>query len=125
MAYHWGAGSGLAPPDRVGTSPLPIQPRGTSAYACLKQSCNPPTLPFQVDLEDTRQVRQCEVLDRVPNKGVVVSGEAAVSAADIGLICLGLQVVLTSVVTARLGSRPVPTELSSKMGPARLGMREG
>lgn len=43
----------------------------------------------------------CEILDRVLTKGVVVVGEVVISVADIDLIYLGLQVVLTSVETAR------------------------
>lgn len=42
----------------------------------------------------------CETLDRVLNKGVVVAGEIVISVADIDLIYLGLQLVLTSVETA-------------------------
>ncbi len=47
------------------------------------------------------QVSLCEALDRVLNKGAVVVGEITISVADIDLIYLGLQVVLTSVETAR------------------------
>ncbi len=43
----------------------------------------------------------CETLDRVLNKGVVIAGEIVISVADIDLIYLGLQLVLTSVETAR------------------------
>jgi len=43
----------------------------------------------------------CEALDRVLNKGAVVVGEVTISVADIDLIYLGLQVVLTSIETAR------------------------
>ena len=83
-----------------------------------------PILPSELTLDDTRQVCLCEVLDRVLNKGVVLAGEATISVADIDLIYLGLQVVLTSMVTARLGSRPAPTESSREMGPVRAGVRE-
>ena len=43
----------------------------------------------------------CEVLDRVLNKGVVVAGEVTISVADVDLLYLGLNLVLTSVETAR------------------------
>ncbi|MEK7701184.1 MAG: gas vesicle protein [candidate division NC10 bacterium] len=43
----------------------------------------------------------CEALDRVLNKGAVVVGEVTISVADIDLIYLGLQVVLTSIETGR------------------------
>jgi len=47
------------------------------------------------------QVSLCEALDRVLNKGAVVLGEVTISVADIDLIYLGLQVVLTSIETGR------------------------
>jgi hypothetical protein len=43
----------------------------------------------------------CEILDRVLTKGVVVVGEVVISVADIDLVYLGLQLVLTSVESAR------------------------
>ena len=43
----------------------------------------------------------CEALDRVLNKGAVVVGEITISVADIELIYLWLQVVLTSIETGR------------------------
>ncbi len=48
-----------------------------------------------------QRVSLCEALDRVLNKGAVVVGEVVISVADIDLIFLGLQVVLSSVETAR------------------------
>ena len=52
-------------------------------------------------LSASEQVSLCEALDRVLNKGAVVVGEITISVADIDLIYLGLQVVLTSIETAR------------------------
>lgn len=52
-------------------------------------------------LSASEQVSLCEALDRVLNKGAVVIGEVTISVADIDLIYLGLQVVLTSIETAR------------------------
>ena len=46
-------------------------------------------------------VSLAEVLDRLLNKGVVVTGEVVISVAGIDLVYLGLNVVLTSVQTAR------------------------
>jgi len=40
-----------------------------------------------------------EVLDRILDKGVVISGDIVISCADIDLIYLGLKVLLTSVET--------------------------
>jgi hypothetical protein len=54
----------------------------------------------QPALRDEQHVSLCETLDRVLNKGVVVVGEVVISVADIDLIYLGLQLVLTSVETA-------------------------
>ncbi|OFW12711.1 MAG: hypothetical protein A3J29_14910 [Acidobacteria bacterium RIFCSPLOWO2_12_FULL_67_14b] len=57
---------------------------------------NPPRALSAVD-----RASLCEVLDRVLNKGVVVAGDITISVADIDLIYLGLQVVLTSIEKAR------------------------
>jgi len=48
-----------------------------------------------------RQVSLAEVLDRILNKGVVVTGEVVLSVAGIDLVYLGVNVVLTSIETAR------------------------
>ena len=48
-----------------------------------------------------RPVSLSEVLDRVLNKGEVVTGEVMIAVAGIELEYLGLNVVLTSVQTAR------------------------
>jgi len=53
-----------------------------------------------VSIASEEQISLCEVLDRVLNKGVVVAGEVVISVADVDLIYLGLQLVLTSVETA-------------------------
>ena len=60
----------------------------------------------QPALRDEQHVSLCETLDRVLNKGVVVVGEVVISVADIDLIYLGLQLVLTSVETANQRSGP-------------------
>lgn len=58
-------------------------------------------LPELCALEESERVSVCEVLDRVLNKGVVVAGEVTISVADVDLLYLGLQLVLTSIETAR------------------------
>ena len=67
------------------------------------------------------QVSLCEVLDRVLNKGAVVTGEVTISVADVDLLYLGLQVVLASVETARGpvldGTRPDRREDRCKRPP--------
>lgn len=48
-----------------------------------------------------RPVSLAEVLDRVLNKGAVAVGEVVISVSGIDLIYLGLNLVLTSVESAR------------------------
>jgi hypothetical protein len=52
-----------------------------------------------------RQVPQhvslCEALDRILNKGAVVAAEITISVADVELIYLSLQALVTSVETGR------------------------
>jgi hypothetical protein len=48
-------------------------------------------------LSDDEHVSLCETLDRVLNKGAVVVGEITISVANVDLIYLGLQLVLTSI----------------------------
>jgi Gas vesicle protein len=61
------------------------------------------TNPFPITelsgLKDHERVSLCEALDRVLNKGAVVVGEITISVADIDLVYLGLQLVLTSMET--------------------------
>jgi hypothetical protein len=52
-------------------------------------------------LDDLERVSLCEALDRVLNKGAVVVGEVMISVANIDLIYLGLQLILSSLDTAR------------------------
>jgi len=47
----------------------------------------------------SRDVTLLEVLDRVLNKGVVISGDIVISVADVDLVYLGLKVLLSSVET--------------------------
>ena len=53
------------------------------------------------ELDEKEHVSLCEALDRVLNKGAVIVGDVMISVADIDLVYLGLQVILTSVETAR------------------------
>lgn len=46
-----------------------------------------------------RQVSLCEVLDRVLNKGVVLTGEIVISVADIELLYVGINLLISSVET--------------------------
>ena len=67
------------------------------------------------------QVSLCEVLDRVLNKGAVVVGEVTISVADIDLIYLGLQVVLTSIETGRRLATDAGGRVDSAMERATYG----
>lgn len=77
----------------------------------------PENMVLGSDLAATQDVSLCEALDRILNKGAVLFGEVMISVADIDLIYLGLQVVLTSVETAR--SRDLG--LASSVRPAMPG----
>jgi hypothetical protein len=52
-----------------------------------------------------QDVSLLEVLDRVLNKGVVISGDLTISVADVDLIFLGLRVILSSVETMERARR--------------------
>jgi hypothetical protein len=64
--------------------------------------------------QSTRHVSLCEALDRVLNTGVVALGDVTLSVADVDLIYLGLQLVVTSVESGRApapanaGPQPCP-----------------
>lgn len=47
----------------------------------------------------SKEVTLLEILDRVLDKGVVISGDMVISMADVDLIYLGLKVLLSSVET--------------------------
>jgi len=57
--------------------------------------------PMSVFSSAAERVSICEALDRILNKGAVIVGEVKISVADIDLIYLGLQIVLSSVETCR------------------------
>jgi len=58
-------------------------------------------MPDLSRLDDTEHISLCEALDRILNKGAVVVGDVTISVANIDLIYLGLQLMLTSIETAR------------------------
>lgn len=55
----------------------------------------------EFDLEEQEHISLCEALDRILNKGAVIVGDVTISVADVDLIYLGLQIILTSIETAR------------------------
>jgi len=64
-----------------------------------------PSQPPELDaLNDWDRISLCEMLDRLLNKGVVVTGEVTISVADIDLLYLGVNLVLTSMESAFIRS---------------------
>ena len=47
----------------------------------------------------SKDVTLLEILDRVLDKGVIISGDMVISVADVDLVYLGLKVLLSSVET--------------------------
>jgi hypothetical protein len=58
-----------------------------------------------------RSVSLCETLDRVLNKGAVIAGDIIISVADVDLLYIGLNLMVTSVETMRgwYDERPAAT----------------
>jgi len=71
-------------------------------------------------IDDSEHVSLCEALDRILNKGAVVVGEVTISVANVDLVYLGLQLVLTSLETAR-----AIASNSDDLPPIRLGLGAG
>jgi len=63
-----------------------------------------------LELEATEHVSLCEALDRILNKGAVIMGEVTISVANVDLIYLGLQLVLTSIETSKVIKGSFPDE---------------
>ena len=56
----------------------------------------------------SKDVTLLEILDRVLNKGVVITGDIVISVADVDLVYLGLKLLLSSVETMeRLRGAPI------------------
>lgn len=54
-----------------------------------------------LDILEQSELSLLETLDHVLTRGLVIAGEITISVADVDLIFVGLNVVLTSVETAR------------------------
>jgi len=52
-------------------------------------------------LYTSKEITICDLLDRVLNKGIVVTGNLVISVADIDLVYVGLKLLVTSVETMR------------------------
>jgi hypothetical protein len=74
-----------------------------------------------LDWEDNEHATLCEALDRVLNKGAVVAGELTISVANVDLIYLGLQLVITSIETAR----QMTAEFASPVRRLSEGLKHG
>jgi hypothetical protein len=72
-----------------------------SSYNGASNKSSPEQPMRNLDLDDEEHVTLCEALDRVLNKGAVVAGEVTISVANVDLIYLGLQLVITSIESAR------------------------
>ena len=57
-----------------------------------------------------QQVTLLELVDRVLNKGVVLSGDITLSVADVDLVYVGLRVLLSSVATLEEQDEPTAIE---------------
>jgi hypothetical protein len=62
-------------------------------------------------IDNSRDVTILELLDRVLNKGVILTGDVVISVADIDLVYLGVKLMLSSVETME----------QLKQGNARIG----
>ena len=74
------------------------------------------------ELTEEEHVTLCEALDRVLNKGAVVMGEVIISVANVDLVYLCLQLVLTSVETAQQMAAGADAPIRLKAG-AVAGMK--
>ncbi len=62
---------------------------------------------------ERQRVSLCEALDRILNKGAVVVADVTISVANIDLIYLSLQALVTSVETGRRLKGGVPAHESA------------
>lgn len=82
----------------------------------------------ELDILEQSELSLLETLDHVLNRGIVIAGEITISVADIDLIFLGLNVLLTSTETAQevLGERERrATELERRVVDASEQTSEG
>ncbi len=55
----------------------------------------------ELNLDDSERLSLCEALDRILNKGAVITGDLTISVADIDLIYVGLRVLISSAGALR------------------------
>jgi hypothetical protein len=67
-----------------------------------------------MEFSEQRSSSLCELLDRVLNTGVVATGDIVISVAGIDLIYVNLQLLLTSVETARASQLSVSPRVQTE-----------
>ncbi len=76
-------------------------------------------------IADSEHVSLLEIVDRVLNKGAVISGQALISVADVELIRLGLELVISSTDTllkaTNASTSALHEENRSAVGPESQG----
>jgi hypothetical protein len=60
----------------------------------------PSAIDTSLDSDDDRRLVLGDLINRVLDKGVVISGHVTISVADIDLIAVDLRVLITSIQTA-------------------------
>lgn len=66
-------------------------------------------------VDQAKDITILELLDRVLNKGVVITGDIVISVADIDLVYLGVKLLLTSVETMQQRQLTVVKENNKKV----------
>ena len=56
---------------------------------------------LEIDMAGEEEVTLLELLDRLLDKGVVITGELIISVADVDLIYIGLKLIISSVETLK------------------------
>lgn len=67
-------------------------------------------------LDTSGSLTLCEALDRVLHKGVALRGDIVLSVANVDLVYLGLQLILSSPETARRAGIVLPLERTRPAG---------
>jgi gas vesicle structural protein len=65
-------------------------------------------------LTTEQRVTLVELVDRVLDKGVVISGDVTLAVADVDLVYLGLRAVLASVASAERAGLTAPPQPSAE-----------
>jgi hypothetical protein len=72
--------------------------------------------------DDTEPHSLVDLVNRVLDKGVCITGEVTISVAGVDLVYLGLNAILTSIATAR---RRIDPTVGPDRGPAGSSLGEG